>query len=440
MSRHCFARPLLLPFAQVYSLIVVNRGLAQSLRQLHHALRFADLNKDSATNFSDVGWVERDLSWKVQLLNQLQQELTSLYAFRQNLLVSMVEGLAVFARDGSILFRNPWWDRFCDQQRWSPELSLDEIGRRIGASEWSNVRDRLSQPGTHLENEVASDKALWHLRASPLESERGVATKWMVVATDITSSMERDRARAEALGFVTHELRTPLTSIQGFAEFLMNYPEAARGSSAAATIFRESRRLGALVNTYLDVLRMDAGHRPLRCQEVNVWELTSQVQKIMEPLADAAESRVTFHVEAQLPRLVGDANLLAGVLLNLLNNGVKYSPRGSEVRLHVTRAGDYIVFEVSNPSSPIPADDLKHLFEPYYRGREEKGLERGWGLGLAFVKRIVESHGGRVEATSDAVATILRVILAGANPRNVGPLDPPEFDRPATGCDGPMRG
>jgi signal transduction histidine kinase len=215
-------------------------------------------------------------------------------------------------------------------------------------------------------------------------------------------------------------LRTPMTSIQGFAEFLMRYPEAAQKSGAAETIFRESRRLVALINTYLDVLRMDAGHRPLQREIVDVGEMISQVQRIMEPLAEAAESRVTVRVESQLPRLAADANLLAGVLLNLLNNGVKYSPRGSEVRLQVTRAGENIVFEVSNPGSPIPADDLNHLFDAYYRGREDKGPERGWGLGLAFVKRIAESHGGRVEATSDASATILRVIVSGAMPNECG--------------------
>jgi len=402
-----------LPLVQVESLIVVNRGLTKGLRQLRQTLRAAAASQKLSppTGSAQVAWAERDLSWRVDVLNRLQEELVSLYKFRENLLQAMEEGLAVYTEEGTLLFHNPRWEVFCHQQQWDPELDLNDLSLRLGKPDWSSLCNRLRHSGARLETEIQSSQSLWQLRAFRSETGGPVSANWMLTAADITSRMERDRARAEALGFVTHELRTPLTSIQGFAEFLMRYPRADKAPEAAATIFRESRRLVSLINTYLDMLRMDAGHRPLRRDQVNIREMVSQIQRIMEPLSEAAESWVSVAIAPDLPRLEGDSDLIAGTLLNLLNNAVKYSPRGSEIRLKVTGSEEDVVFEVSNPGPPIPPEDLKLLFGAFYRGREETGTARGWGLGLAFVKRIAESHGGRVEVSSDSAATVFRVIL-----------------------------
>jgi signal transduction histidine kinase len=223
----------------------------------------------------------------------------------------------------------------------------------------------------------------------------------MVTVGDMTARQERDQARAEALGFVTHELRTPLVAIQGFAELLVRDPRIAYESDAPDTIFRECRRLVAMINTYLDVLRLDAGHRPLREEMIKTEEMVRQVSKIIEPLAQAAAVTIEQTLETGLPSLQGDSSLIAGALLNLLSNAVKYSPKGSEVRLHVYAEGPEVVFEVRNPGPVIPAHEISRLFEPFYRTAARSDALPGWGLGLAFVKRIAERHGGRIEATSN---------------------------------------
>lgn len=249
------------------------------------------------------------------------------------------------------------------------------------------------------------------MRAFRVETGENAGLSLMLVATDLTTRLERDRARSEALGFVTHELRTPLSSIQGFAELLMRYPQSVNGTEMAATIFRESQRLVALIDTYLEVLRLDAGQAPLRREELNLRELATQVKRIIDPIAESAESKIVVEIGSELTRLEGDPNLIAGVLLNLLNNAVKYSPPGSEIKMKVHATTKNVVVEVSNPGPPIPAGDLHHIFDPFYRGSQERGPARGWGLGLAFVKRIAESHGGQVEVTSDSAATVFRMIL-----------------------------
>ncbi len=179
-----------------------------------------------------------------------------------------------------------------------------------------------------------------------------------------------------------------------------------------------------MINTYLDMLRLDSGARPLRQEVVNVKETVNQAERIIQPLAGSADISLRVEMDSDLPLLRGDPNLIAGALLNLLSNAVKYSPAGSEVRLRVLGRPDGVAFEVQNPGPVIPAEELARLFEPFYRRREQEHAAPGWGLGLAFVKRIAEGHGGRVEASSNtASGTCFRILLPGSSalPREASP-------------------
>ncbi len=416
---------LAVPLAQLENLLIVNQGLTRGLRQLRQTLQAGAMPEELASFQTAQKPPETigDLQWRVNLINDLQSELASLYGFRQNLLESMHEGLAVFTSDGKILFRNHFWEIFCGKQGWEPDINLIEFGRKLEHPNWANVQERLSGEGPALESEVYLGGGFWQIRGMRLSSKSlNEPPQWMVVVTDLTSRLERDQARADALRFVTHELRTPLVSIQGFAEFLLRYPNAASSPEAAATIFRESQRLVSLINTYLDVLRFDAGARSLRRELIAVRAMIAQVERIMSPIAEAAEIQVSVYVDSDLPPLEGDEPMLSGVILNLLNNAVKYSAPQSAVSLRVTGTKDKVIFEVKNPGPPIPPEDLAHLFEPFYRARASSDSTPGWGLGLTFVKRAVEEHHGTIEATSDQDAIRVRVVLpATAGPdSNVG--------------------
>src|SRR6266571_3204118 len=342
------------PVAQLQNLISVDRNVTQGLRQLQLALRntrpAAGGNVSTALR-AGMTPPTGDLHWKINLLRELQTELSSLYAFDETLLEAMEEALAVFAPDGRLVFCNARW--------------------------------QASSMGLTL-----------------------------VVVTDLTARMERDQARAEALSFVTHELRTPLVSIQGFAEYLLRYPEQAASREAAGTIFRESGRLVAMINTYLDVLRLETGSRPLRWETFNIRDAVNQVKQVLQPLAQSSKITVTTEITPDSPTLDGDPHLIAGALLNLLSNAIKYATQGSEVKLRVVADGNMLVVEVWNPGPVIPPHELERLFEPFYRGREQEDAAQGWGLGLAFVKRIAEQHGGKVEARSEpGTGTCFRLLL-----------------------------
>src|SRR6266436_697224 len=397
------------PLAQLQNLVVVDQGLTQGLRQLQLTLKTpgsATRESLAAALRAEAKSAEGDLHWKVHLLRHLQAELSSLYAFDETLLEAMQEGLAVFASDGRLIFRNPQWQSFCEKQGWRADSSLDNFVAGLREAPWGDIRKSLVTPGVWLDAEVNLGQGLWQLRAVKLKSTSAAdpSEVVMVVATDQTVRLERDRARAEALGFVTHELRTPLVSIQGFAEYLLRYSKERASSEAAATIFQESGRMVAMINTYLDVLRLEAGACAMRKETFQIGCTIEQVARVVQPIAEASEIKVRTEFARYLPALHGDPHLIEGALLNLVSNAIKFSARGSEVMLRAQIDGNGVILEVWNPGPVIPPHELVHLFEPFYRGSEQENTPRGWGLGLAFVKRIAEQHGGKVEARSDARA------------------------------------
>lgn len=232
----------------------------------------------------------------------------------------------------------------------------------------------------------------------------------MVELASLRTRVERDRARAEALGFITHELRTPLVSIQGFADLMMQYPGSPSCAQGPETIFRESKRLLALINSYLDVLRLDAGARPIRSEQVKLDESVRQVFDVLQPLATAANTRLVFE-PGEDSAITGDATLITGAVLNLVSNAIKYGKPGTDVTVCCRRQGDEMVLSVHNQGEPVPAQELPRLFDTYYRGTGATAAAPGWGLGLAFVKRIAEKHGGSVRVESKAGGTAFEIRL-----------------------------
>jgi signal transduction histidine kinase/PAS domain-containing protein len=405
------------PVAQLQNLIALERRVTRGLRQLQIALRPTTSDKPrqvAAALRSEKKPPVGDLHWKINLLQDLQSELASLYAFDETLLNAMGDGLAVFASDNRLVFCNPRWQSLCARQNWNPSAKLDELESCFSESTRCKLHDSLAQPSGQFDSEVVWGDCLFQLRATrlPSTSETNPAGLTLLVVTDLTTRLERDRARAEALSFVTHELRTPLVSIQGFAEYLLRYPGQAASNEAAATIFRESGRLVAMINTYLDVLRLEAGSRPLRRESFDVRDTVNQVKQVLRPLAEASKILVTTEIACDLPPVEGDPHLIAGALLNLLGNAVKYTSQGKEVKLRVLAESNVVVMEVWNPGPVIPPHELERLFEPFYRGPQREGAIPGWGLGLAFVKRIAEQHGGKVEVRSEPeFGTCFRVLL-----------------------------
>jgi signal transduction histidine kinase/CHASE2 domain-containing sensor protein len=380
------------PLAQLENLLMVDREVSERLRQLRHTIRPGAEGPPHSSG---------RLHWKLSALHELQTELSSLYSFQSALLETMREGVAVYSEDGGLRFGNASWKSFCARQGAEPG-SLS--GLAMITTAWPELAMVAQMGGTWVETELPLGEGLWHFYAVPLSwTSLAEAGAVMLIAEDISARRERDQARSEALSFVTHELRTPLIAIQGFSELLMRYPGSPASTDAPATIFRESNRLVAMINTYLEVLRLDAGARPLRRIRASVPRMVEHVEKVVRPLAAAAKIEVKSHIACAEEHLVCDEPLISGALLNLVSNAIKYGSSGTQVGIRVSSEEEEVRFEVHNSGPAIPEADLKHVFERFYRPSRSESIP-GWGLGLSFVRRICQQHGGSVQVNSDEIS------------------------------------
>jgi signal transduction histidine kinase len=378
--------------------VLVERSVTQQLLGLRSWLALR--TKDGASR------EKTDLSWRLELLQQLQTELGSLYELHTALLESTQDLIAIFDQQGKLLLNNRPFAAAHGLAA-NGALTLEQVRALWKASDDAPV----VQNGAIEEAEVSLDKELYSARIAPMPSTRLTpAGGTIVTLTSLRTRVERDRARAEALGFITHELRTPLASVQGFAELMMRYPNSPACANAPETIFRESKRLLALISSYLDVLRLDAGAKSVSMQVIELEGVVRQVFDILRPLANAAGMRLVFEDEEPLS-VMGDAPLVNGAVLNLVSNAIKYGQPGTDIKIRCFRDNDEVIISVHNLGKPIAEEEISRLFDPYYRASNVRESKTGWGLGLAFVKRIAEKHGGSVEARSEPSGIVFEIHL-----------------------------
>ncbi len=229
----------------------------------------------------------------------------------------------------------------------------------------------------------------------------GVSGQDQVVFTlaDITEMANLAATKRDFAVNVAHELRTPLTAIRGFAETLA---ENARGEEVryVGTILRNTDRLISLVRDVQTLAVLESPGSAPGFQAVDLGALTSTVLELFRPAAAAKGLGLQF-VSGDVPPVEGDAFRLEQVLVNLFDNALKYTEKGS-VRVSLREEDDMAVLEVSDTGQGIPADEIPRLCERFYVVDKSRSRSLGGtGLGLAIVKHIVALHGGSLEIRSE---------------------------------------
>jgi signal transduction histidine kinase len=233
--------------------------------------------------------------------------------------------------------------------------------------------------------------------AFPIATPDGEATGLAV--RDLTAQRELDRAKDELVAVVSHELRSPLAAVCGFVELLLGRDLAAeRRESHLRTVLQEARRLGALIDDFLDLQRIDRGAGRVEPVAMDVSELLERLRGVSCDQGDP----FLLDVPEELPSVYADAERIWQVLLNLVGNARKYSPSGGEIRVRALPLQTEVEISVADQGLGIPAEALPRLFEDFYRipGPEREGIP-GTGLGLSICRKIVEAHGGRIWAESN---------------------------------------
>jgi PAS domain S-box-containing protein len=216
---------------------------------------------------------------------------------------------------------------------------------------------------------------------------------------------EADRRKDEFLATLAHELRNPLAPVRNAVQVLrMKGPDEPDLRWGRDVIERQVDHLTRLIDDLLDVSRITRNKLELRKQRVALTEVISGAVESSRPLVEECGQTLTVTLPSEPVHINGDLVRLSQVFLNLLNNAAKYTERGGQIRLTAERQGGDVVVKVKDSGVGIPAEKLPRLFEMFFQ--VDRSLEKsqgGLGIGLSLARRLVELHGGKVEARSEGI-------------------------------------
>jgi two-component system, OmpR family, phosphate regulon sensor histidine kinase PhoR len=295
---------------------------------------------------------------------------------------------------------------------------LHEAFREVRRAAESSVANREVRLVSPVDRRVQVNAVPLRLSAN----EVGV----VMVLHDVTELRRLEQVRTEFVANVSHELRTPLTAIQGYLETLLSgaLEEQENAQRFLEIVFRHTERLGRLLNDLTDLSNIELGRVSLKLAPTRLDETVDAVLAIMSAKAKSGTVDLRSELPRDLPAVLADRDRLVQILLNLVDNAIKYTPEGGQVtvRVHEPDQG-HIEIDVIDNGVGIPPADLPRITERFYRVDKARSRELGGtGLGLAIVKHLVFAHNGLLRIDSEpGRGTTVRVWLARAETPDAKP-------------------
>ena len=377
------------------------------MQAVAHRMAEGDLDqKVPVTGTDEIAELGRALNRMALRLREKMQDLEGERAKAAAILDSMVEGVIAIDHRGRLLLMNPGARAIFGLLEEPVEgRSFLEVVRQKELFDLAEACQSC-RPGEDCRREVELGppiRRILEAHAVPVSfgpEERGS----LLVLHDITALRRLEQVRREFVANVSHELRTPLTSIKGYLETLL---DGALAEPANARRFLEiahthAERLGRLVDDLLQLSDLETGKVILNLAPVPLREVAADVLAIFEN--QTAQKTLAFlnHVSPDL-RVRADRDRLAQVLVNLVDNGVKYTPEAGQITLDAARGPRGLIeIRVTDTGIGIPSTDLPRITERFYRVDKARSRElAGTGLGLAIVKHLVQAHGGELSIESE---------------------------------------
>ena len=347
-----------------------------------------------------------------QNMNNLKEEKNKL----NYILSGMEEGVLALNSDQEIILLNQSFADFFISQK---EVELDKQQSLFELIDNQEVIDFINESIQKKENrslevkiEEADKYLLLHSTAIFRESKFwGV----VVIFQDISERWRFEKLQNDFVANVSHELKTPLSSIRGAAEIV--YDGAVSQEKAREKylnmIIEESNRLETMVNNILSISELKSDI--LRCTEVNFSEF---VYNMLQDYRSVNEIEQDFNYQLEEKIMLRlDADKIKRVIINLLDNAVKYSPAAGEIKIILTKTDSAVKFAVRDQGPGVPQEEQKNIWERFYKVNKKgfQSKKRGSGLGLAIVKDIIELHGGRVYQKNLETGSEFAFLLSRAN-------------------------
>ncbi len=351
--------------------------------------------------------------------DDLLKELSTSKVDRENfetILSSMVEGVIIINAKGIIEHASP---NFCQLL----ELRSKETrGKLYWEIIWNQeINDSLKEALLHkkaVKKEISISRpngSFFSMQISPVMDRGGKLLSLIAVFHDITELKKLEKVRTEFVANVSHELKTPLTAIKGFVETLRG---GAKEDPQAAERFldiidKQTQRLENLVNDLLILSSIESKEVKMNFAPEALDKIIHSALLLQKKNIEERKHQVTVDIPAELPKVLVDRQRMEQVFLNLLDNAVKFTPPGGQIRIQAHWETPHVRVEIKDNGVGIAAEHLSRVFERFYRVDRARSREAGGtGLGLSIVRQIIAAHQGKVEVeSSPGLGSTFRIFL-----------------------------
>ena len=335
-------------------------------------IRHGELAVNMLSREVTVGGIRLDLSAKeFQLLTTLASEPERVFTKKE-----LLETVWGFRSQGRTRTLDSHASRLRQKLRASFGRRVDRqrVGRRLPAVQAGMIRDALRR-------------------------RRGDVDERLQASVDELSTLlaREERARAEFIGKVSHELRTPLTVIKGYVYTLHRAESDPAKAAKLDVIDGECERLGYLIEDLLELSRARAGELRVHAEVFPLERCVSEVAERLQTVAERGGVRVRLDWSCNGGLVRGDQNRVRQIFANLITNGIKYAPPGTDVTVRGTQVGDALQVDVEDAGRGIAEADLPFIFDEFFQADRP---EPGAGLGLAIARELTEAHGGSIDVRS----------------------------------------
>jgi len=312
---------------------------------------------------------------------------------RDAVIESMGDGVVVLDVQERIADINPAALRMLGVTQGSP------VGQRVGAvlTAWPDVVTHVgATTETQSEIRLGGDPASYlDIQITPLLDQHGQTTGRLLLLRDITERKLVDELRDDLTHALVHDLRNPLAGINGALEVLTDEAVSSVQREMLQIARANTQRMLGLVDSILDVSRLESGQMPLERRPIYLAALAAEALGLQQPLAAEKHLHLESHVPLDLPAILVDPRLIVRVLHNLIDNAIKFTPKGGTIRISAQHdaARERLTVSVADSGPGIAPSLQARLFQKFVAGR---ATGHGSGMGLAFCRLVVESHGGRI--------------------------------------------
>lgn len=379
-------------------------GPIEQLRVAADRMAGGDLTHRVAVGQDELGRLGQAINHMAAQLEARIGEIVGQKNIMNSLLATLLDGVVALDRENRVHFTN----RVAEQLlAISPEVAIGQtLAALVPEVEIAPLLAECLEQKQLVVRETPFRGRIVRFYFVPFEDEGRNHLGTMVVLHDVTDVRRLEEARAQFFGSVSHELRTPLTIIKGFASNQLDNERVASDPDLKRSlemIDRETDRLSRLVEDILELSRLRSRKMSVDKRRVDGEALLGETLEQMDAHAARAGIALSSARSAGATPLQADPDRLKQVLLNIVDNAVKYTPVGGQVRVSSAREGAWWEVAVADTGPGIPAEELPFLFERFFRGRDtrRKGSSRGTGLGLAIVAELVDAHGGHIKVESE---------------------------------------